>query len=207
MAIELVAAAIRTRIVEGRYEPGQRLSEEDMAAEHGVSRTSIREALRVLASQGFVRIQPYFGTFVEEMTPMEAADLIQVQGALEALASGLAARFRTSEDLAVLRAMVEDGRRAAASGRVAEASALHADFHARLAEASGNEVLVGLMVELHHKLDWAYAANVQRPAGESWDEHSLIIDAIERGDADGAVSAAQAHIDHAAAAAHHPGAV
>jgi DNA-binding GntR family transcriptional regulator len=197
---ELVAAAIRTHIVRGTYAAGDRLAEEDMASEHGVSRTSVREALRVLASQGFVNVQPYFGTFVGEMTPKEAGDLIEVQGALEPLAAGLAAVARTPEHVAALRDLVERGRAVATSGRGAEASALHAEFHAVLAAASGNDVLVELMVALHHKLDWAYASIVQRPAGESWDEHARIVDAIELGDADAAVDAAHAHIDHGAAA-------
>jgi DNA-binding GntR family transcriptional regulator len=197
-ATEAVGAEIRARIIGGDYRPGQRLAEEDLAAEHGVSRTSVREALRVLASQGFVTVKPYFGTFVAEMTAKEATDLLEVQGALEPLAAGLAARRRTDQHVADLTAIVERGQRAARDGRSEEASALHGRFHTVLAAASGNDSLTELIVALRYKIDWVYSSNVHRPQGDSWDEHANIVEAIELGDSDAAMSAARSHIERGA---------
>src|SRR5579862_9856358 len=110
---EAVAGEIRARIISGRYESGQRLAEAEVALQLGVSRTSVREALRVLASQGFAAVKPYFGTFVATMTTKEAQDLLELQGALEATAAGLAAARRSAEQLVELKGIVESGRQAA----------------------------------------------------------------------------------------------
>jgi DNA-binding GntR family transcriptional regulator len=194
---EDVCARIRRCVISGEYAAGQRLTEEELARQHGVSRMSVREALRVLAAEGFIDVRPYFGTFVTELTSKQAGDLLEVQGALEPLAAGLAAGRRTAEHISELRAIVEEGRQAARAGRAEEASALHGRFHARLAAASGNDALSGLIVQLRDKIDWVYAARVRRPPGDSWEEHADMVDAIEKGDASLAVEAAQAHIRHA----------
>jgi DNA-binding GntR family transcriptional regulator len=194
---EDVCASIRRSVIRGQYAAGQRLTEEEMAGHYGVSRMSVREALRVLAAEGFITVRPYFGTFVAEMTAKQASDLLEVQGALEPLAAGLAASRRTPNHVEELRAIVEQGRQAARAGRAEEASALHGRFHARLAAASGNDSLSMLIVQLRDKIDWVYAAKVRRPPGDSWEEHAAMVDAIEKGDPALAVQAAQAHIRHA----------
>ena len=199
-ASEAVGALIRARIVHGQCQPGQRLVEEELAAELQVSRTSIREALRVLASQGFVVVQPYFGTFVKEMSTKEADDLLELQGALEPLAAGLAATRRAPHHLIELAAIVAAGHAAAKAERSSETSELHGRFHTLLAEASGNESLAEIIVALRHKIDWVYSSNVLRPLEDSWREHEEIVEAIRRGDSAAAVAAAQAHIEHGARA-------
>lgn len=189
-----VGTEVRSRIVRGMYLAGRRLTEEELAAEFRVSRTSVREALRVLAAEGFVRVQAYFGTFVAEMTPKQATDLLEVQGALEPLAAGLAARRRTPVQVAELEALVDDGRRAAREQRVEDARALHGRFHAVLAEASGNDNLSALVGQLRDKIDWVYSTQVPRPLGDSWDEHAEIVAAVAAADAALAEAAARRHI-------------
>jgi DNA-binding GntR family transcriptional regulator len=197
MSPESLCAAIRHGVIRGEYAAGQRLTEEELAAQFGVSRMSVREALRVLAAEGFIRVQPYFGTFVAEMTAKQAGDLLEVQGALEPLAAGLAATRRTPDHLAELKAIVEQGRQAARQGRAEEAWALNGRFHAVLAAASGNDSLSVLITQLRDKIDWVYSTQVRRPPGDSWEEHDEIVAAIEKGNAALAVQAAQSHIQRA----------
>lgn len=187
---------LRQRIVQGEYAAGLRLTEEQLAAHYRVSRMSVREALRLLAAEGFVRVQPYFGTFVAEMTLKQATDLLEVQSALEPLAAGLAARRRRWDHVDELKVLVERGRQAVAEGRFDEAAALHGEFHAVLARASGNDSLSVLMADLRDKLDWAYATRVRRPPGVPWDEHDEIVSAIEDGDPRRSVAAAERHMQH-----------
>ncbi|MCW2916573.1 MAG: hypothetical protein JWN52_4641 [Actinomycetia bacterium] len=191
---ERLHAEIRSRIIHGEYPAGHRLTEEKLAGQYRVSRMSVREALRVLAAEGFVTVRPYFGTFVAEMTAKEAGDLIEVQGALESLAAGLAAGRRTTEHLAQLNVIVGRGRVAAREGRAEDGAALHSQFHAVLAAASGNDSLSDLVTQLRDKLAWAYSAQVRRPLGDSWDEHAEIVATIERGDSARAVEVAKSHI-------------
>jgi DNA-binding GntR family transcriptional regulator len=191
---ERLHADIRHRIIHGEYRAGLRLTEEELARQYGVSRISVREALRVLAAEGFVTIRPYFGTFVAEMTVKEARDLLELQGALEPLAASLAASRRTADHIAQLKAIVERGRTASREKRAEDAAALHSHFHAVLAAASGNDSLSALVGQLRDKLVWAYSTQVRRPLSDSWDEHAEIVATIERGDSVLAGKAAETHI-------------
>ncbi|MCW2937527.1 MAG: hypothetical protein JWN00_512 [Actinomycetia bacterium] len=201
---ERLHAEIRRRIIHGEYPAGLRLAEEELARQYRVSRTSVREALRVLASEGFVTVRPYFGTFVAEMTAKEAGDLLEVQGALEPLAAGLAASRRTTDHIAQLNAIVEQGRTAAREGRAEDGAALHSQFHAVLAAASGNDSLSALVTQLRDKLTWVYSAQVRRPPGDSWDEHAQIVATIERSDSALAVDVAKSHIQRGRTAQRRP---
>jgi DNA-binding GntR family transcriptional regulator len=184
----------------GEYSPGQRLTEEGLAEEYRVSRIPVREALRVLASEGFVRVRPYYGTFVAELTAGEADDLLQVRAALEPLAAHLAAQRRTPEQLAELRDIVAQGATATEEHRYDDVAALNGRFHELLAVASGNSSLRGFVGQLRDKIDWVYSAEVRRRAEDSWDEHVEIVDAIDRRDADRAEKLVQLHIEKATAA-------
>lgn len=197
---ETVCAAVRRRIIVGYYQPGQRLTEEALAEEYRVSRIPVREALRVLATEGFVRVQPYYGTFVAELSAGDADDLLEVRGALEPLAARLAAERRTPEQVVALRAIVAAGAGAVASEQYEEVAALNGRFHELIGTASGNSQLRALVTQLRDKIDWVYSAEVRRRARDSWGEHEMIVDAIDRRDAAGAEQLVVEHIAHAVTA-------
>jgi DNA-binding GntR family transcriptional regulator len=182
-AADAICAAVRQRIILGQYAGGERLTEEQIA----------------LNAEGFIVMRPYFGTFVATLTQKQASDLLEVQGGLEAMAAGLAARRRSAADLAELRDIVGQGRRAAVENQ-ATSAALHGRFHSVLASAAGNESLATVMVQIRYKVDWVYATTVRRPQPDSWEEHSRIVDAIETGDPDLAAKVAHAHVQHGSAA-------
>ena len=194
-AADAICGLVRQRIIVGDYAAGERLTEERLAADFRASRMSVREALRVLNAEGFISIRPYFGTFVAKVTPRQASDLLEVQGGLEAMAAGLAARRRTSADLAELRDIIDEGRHLTVEDKAASA-ALHGRFHAVLARAAGNESLASVMLQMRYKVTWVYATAVHRPQSDSWQEHSRIVDAIETGDSSVAAALAQAHVQH-----------
>jgi DNA-binding GntR family transcriptional regulator len=195
-----VSAQLRQRIIDGEYQPGERLTEESLADDFGVSRIPVREALRVLASEGFVRAQPYYGTFVAELTARQANDLLEVRGALEPLAARLAAQRCGAEDLAAMKQVLRQGQRAGKAGRYQDLSGLNGRFHELLAGASGNSSLAALISQLRDKIDWVYSMEVRRRARDSWREHAEIVEAIETGDPDRAASVVADHIREAAAA-------
>jgi len=91
--------SIRSLILSGDYQPGQRMTEEELAHRVGVSRTSVRDSLRRLASDGLVRSEPSRGTFVAEMSMAEIEEIFQLRATLEGHASALAALHAKSEDL------------------------------------------------------------------------------------------------------------
>jgi DNA-binding GntR family transcriptional regulator len=195
-----LCAAIREDVVVGVFAPGQRLTEDSLAERFGVSRIPIREALRMLATEGFVRIQPYYGTFVAQLSAAEAADLLEIRSVLEPLAAAWAAERHTTEHLAELREIVREGRQAAFVGELARLPALNTRFHALLAEASGNTSLNAIVAQLRYKIAWVYAVELNRRAVDSWTEHQLIVDALESGDTDLARAVMVEHIRYADAA-------
>ncbi len=197
---DAICAAVRQRIIDGHYACGERITEEQVAADFKVSRMSVREALRVLAAEGFLTMRPYFGTFVATLTEQQASDLLEVQSGLEAMASELAAVRRSATDIDELRYIVEQGRLTSAAADKAASAILHGRFHSVLARAAGNESLALVMRQIRFKVDWVYASAVRRPASDAWEEHSRIVDAIEAGDASLAARAARDHVQHGAAA-------
>lgn len=195
-AADVICAALRQRIITGEYAGGSRLTEEQVAGDFQASRMSVREAMRMLGAEGFLVLRPYFGTFVATVGAQQAADLLELQGGLEAMAAGLAAQRHSADDLAELRDLVRQGREAGAGGQVAQTALLHGRFHSVLGRAAGNESLAQVMVQIRYKVDWVYATAVRRPAGDSWEEHSRIVDAIASGEAELAAAAARAHVRH-----------
>ena len=197
-AAETLCALIRQRIITGEFPGGERLTEEQLAAEFSASRMTIREALRLLNAEGFIRIRPYFGTFVAQISAKEVADLLELHGAIESLAASLAAERRTAGDVDELKELVALGRAAASEGNRSESRALHGRFHRVLARASDNQSLTSLMIQMRFKTDWVYATRVTRPAIDSWKEHSDIVRAVELRDTALAAATAKAHVAHAA---------
>jgi DNA-binding GntR family transcriptional regulator len=195
-----VVAALREAIVTRRLAPGTRLTEEGLAQQYGVSRVPVREALRSLEAEGFVRIEPYSGTFVAQLSEDEAEDLLRVRAALEVLCAGQAAARCTAHDVEEMRATIAAASAAIAAGRHDDLVGLNGRFHVLLARASGNTVLHGLLTQLQAKIEWVYAADVQSRAQASWSEHAEMVDALSAHDAEAAAAAATQHIANATAA-------
>ena len=92
-----VAEVLRAAITTGRFAPGQRLVEKDLCELTGVSRASVREALRQLESEGLIQTLPNRGPLVSRLSTQDAASIYQVRGALEALAAQLFANHATDQ--------------------------------------------------------------------------------------------------------------
>ena len=102
-----VAEVLRTAITSGRFAPGQRLVEKDLCELTGVSRASVREALRQLESEGLIETLPNRGPSVSRLSPQDAVSIYQVRGALEALAAQLFAAQASDAKVAELEAAVQ----------------------------------------------------------------------------------------------------
>src|SRR4051812_20813101 len=118
-----VLAELRRRIVEAEYPPGERLREDRLAQDFGVSRNPVREALRVVEAEGFVHVEPRRGAVVATPDERTMRDLFAVRESLEPLAARLAAERASRADLIGLRGLLEAARTATDQGdyaRVAE---------------------------------------------------------------------------------------
>lgn len=128
---------IRQAIVEGRYPPGQRLIEQRIAGEFGLSRTPVRESLRRLEAEGLIHSEPNRGAVVRSVSVAEITDLYGLRARLEAYAAELAAERATGEDIARIEAgiaLFADALELASSGSLDGLRAIHA-ANARIHEA------------------------------------------------------------------------
>jgi DNA-binding GntR family transcriptional regulator len=196
-----VLAELRRRIVDGAYPPGERLTEDRLAADFGVSRNPVREALRVIAADGLVTMTPRRGAVVSTPDASAVADLFAVRSSLEGVAARLAAQRADAEDVADLRALLEDARRATEAEDFSAVAELNSRLHMRVIEISGNRWLSQLSAAIYLHVHWIFRVSASHRAPHSWGEHIRLVDAIADGDADEAEAAALAHVGAAASAA------
>jgi DNA-binding GntR family transcriptional regulator len=195
---KVVSDKIRGQILAGRLKPGERLVEDRLSAELGVSRVPVREALRGLSMEGLVRLEPNRGASVTEVTPELLAELVEVRTLLEALNARLAARRHDPEIVALLQDTLRRGNEAAQSGTADQLAQLNAEFHERLAEASRNSVLSDIMRSLRERTGLAFSINGRARAREDWKEHAGVLAAVIEGDEEIAALLAARHVKSAA---------
>ncbi|UZJ25961.1 GntR family transcriptional regulator [Rhodococcus antarcticus] len=196
-----VLAVLRQRIVNGDYPPGERLTEDRLAADFGVSRNPVREALRVVEAEGFVIMVPRRGAVVATPDATTIADLFAVRERLEMLAARLAAERATPGDVAGLRRLLDEARVATEGVDFDTVAELNSAFHLRVIEISGNRWLASIASALYLHVQWVFRIGAAQRAPHSWIEHIHLVDTIEAGDVDAAEAAALAHVVAASAAA------
>jgi DNA-binding GntR family transcriptional regulator len=196
-----VAEQLRRLILTGQHKPGERLVEDKLSAELGVSRVPIREALRTLAAEGLVDLPPRRGASVAQLSPAIAHDLVEVRATLEGLNARLAARHHEPAIVTELHQVLTEGNAAAQSGNVDDLVRLNGAFHDKLAQAGRNSILWDIMRTLRERTSLVFAANTNRRSREDWDEHSRILAAVIDGDEELAALLATRHVHQAAEAA------
>lgn len=179
---ESVAEEIRRLIMSGQLAPGERLFEDRLAEQLGVSRNPVREALRALEGSGLVEVIPRRGAYVSQLDPVQASKLLELRAVIESYAARLAARNCTADDLTGLRSCLDEGAQASREGDHVRAAAFHRDFHIGIERASGNDHLEAVVGPLRHQTELVFSMLADRRAVLSWDEHVRIFEAIEAGD-------------------------
>jgi len=183
-AFDRLAADIRDLIVEGELAPGSRIPERVLCERYGVSRTPLREALKVLASEGLIELLPNRGARVVVLTAAGVEEMFEVMAALEGLAGELAAARVTEPDLAELRALHYQMALHFTRGELMAYFRLNQQIHAKIFAISGNHTLTGIYRGLAGRIRRArYVANVSQARwAEAMDEHERILAALEARD-------------------------
>lgn len=189
---EQVRDELRDRITSGAFEPGRHIIERDIAAELGVSRVPVREALRLLESDGFVQVVPRRGVMVTKLSHKDVEELFDVREALEVLACRRAAQRATPEDLRGLRQMLDNALLAVERGNSAAIGQANAEFHDEIVELAHNDLLASILAPLRSRLHWLFRQN-DNPL-RLWHEHEDLYRAIESGDGDAAAAHAVEHV-------------
>lgn len=197
------------RIVRGDYPPGARIDVDSLEPELGVSKTAIREALRVIREKGLIDSWPKRGTIVNDRAAWKLLDgdvmmwrrsarrdddrllseLSQLRDVIEPAAARLAAQFRKPEDLEALKRSFAEFETAGQD--VERLAAADQDFHLHLLRATHNELMMRLDVVIVHALN---ARNrIQHHPGADWldpvPDHRRVLDAVEAGDPEAAEAA------------------
>jgi DNA-binding GntR family transcriptional regulator len=175
---EIVADEIRTMIMAGELAPGERLYEDRLAEQLGVSRNPVREALRVLESTGLVEVVPRRGAHVCRPDAASLREMLQLRSVIEAFAAELAATRRTADDLERLRTCLSEGRAATLANDTLRASSWHREFHRVVEAAAGNPHLETVVGPLRNQTEMVFAVLQDQRGVVGWDEHEAILDAL-----------------------------
>lgn len=179
-----VVSGIRDLIIEGDIAAGARISERELCDRFGVSRTPLREALKVLASEGLVELTPNRGARVTRLTEQDVADMFEVMGTLEALAGELAAQRITDEELAEVKAMHYQMALHHARRELMPYFRLNQAIHRKIFEISRNRSLVTVYNTLAGRIRRPrYLANISEARWtQALKEHEAILAALEAKD-------------------------
>jgi DNA-binding GntR family transcriptional regulator len=191
-----LAGYLRAEIVSGRLKPGERLIEQAIAEDCGVSRVPLREALRILATEGLIVISPHRGASVNTLSETELVELFGARAAIEGFAAMNAAIKQPKFALVSMRKILERMRAAVKLDDRVTYYSLAAEFHTELVQAGGNAVIVRMYEQIRHQLSRYQAAMSAMPdlPSRSNVEHARILKAIESGDEQAARAAAEGHI-------------
>ncbi len=179
-----LVARLRDLIVEGELDPGARVPERALCERFGVSRTPLREALKVLASEGLLELLPNRGATVARLTARDLDEMFPVMGALEALAGALACARITDREMAELRALHYQMVLHHTRGERAEYFAVNQDIHEKILDAAHNPTLGSAYRNLSGRIRRArYAANMESARwAQAVAEHEEMLAALDARD-------------------------
>lgn len=199
---EEIYDAIHRQIIAGKYAPGDWLRQEDIAGQMGVSMTPVREALDLLVAKGIAERVPYRGVRVREMSEKDVVEAYGMRLFLEAMIAKETALNITPEQIKNLETIMAEMDRHVELSEMPQERQLSREFHAAIAEASGNNLLIQLYSIVSNAFpDWLlYEALYRQPelvsgsVAQTHDEHAAILEAFKKHDPDTAVKVSLEHV-------------
>jgi DNA-binding GntR family transcriptional regulator len=190
---ESIHDRIRDRIADGTYPPGARLVERDLAADFGVSRLPVREALRMLNTEGFVEMLATRGVIVRQLSRIDVEELFDVREALETMAFRKATERATKADITRLEALARKAEQAITNGDEETVYTCNVDFHDIVPVMARHKTLGEMLGPIESRLHWI---NLQNDEPELlWAEHRVMVAAMIAGDADLSQRLSHEHIE------------
>lgn len=176
-----VAERLRQRIFAHELTPGTWIDEQKLAEQYGISRTPLREALKVLASEGLVELKPRRGCYVTEISRQDLDDIFPLIALLEGRCAAEAVDRAKPADIAVLKAIHNRLEAAAREGRIDAFFEANQEFHRQIQELAGNRWLLTVIQDLRTvlKLSRLHSLSLEGRLQQSLDEHRLIMAAFE----------------------------
>lgn len=198
-----VAASLRERIIQGELAPGARLSERYLCELMGVSRTPLREALRMLANEGLLHLEPNRGAQVVALSERDIREAFEVIGGLEAMACRLACERASDAEIAEIQALTYEMLASHARRDLPNYYRLNQAIHTRLSNAAHNRLLNQVYDAQNARIQHLrFASNEDRA---KWDqamqEHVVMAEALAARDADGLAAIMRQHLQRKCEAA------
>ena len=191
-----IYAALREGIIRGRYPQGSRLAEQRLAEELQVSRVPLREAVPLLAVDGFVRTLPRRSAIVSSWTLRSAHDLFDLRLCLEVGAARYAARqLAAGTSIAPLQAALDRCREGLTSGDAYRIAADSTWFHEVVVDLSENELMRSVTRSVSGRMMWLFYMTSELDPVEAWHGHQELLEAIRSGNERVAESVAYTHIE------------
>ncbi len=199
-----VAARLRAMIQSGELTSGAWIDEIRLTKELGISRTPLREALKVLVNEGLIRLEPRRGCFVNELSARDLDDIFPLMAMLEGRCAYEAARKASDQDLKRLEPLHQQLRAHAAAGDPDQYYATNALIHEAVQALADNHWLSDLIDNLRHVLSLSRHKSLTLPGRvqESCAEHLAIFAALKARDPEGAEALTRKHLMHQLAALH-----
>lgn len=197
--VEAVSSELRRRILAGEYQPGERLIETRLNSDLGISRPPLREALRILETEGLVVSEPRKGTSVISLTAEDVTEIYTLRDSLERLAIELGVPVKDQSRLDPLRAALAGMKESSKSGNPADMTDLNLSFHRGIAALPGHRRLLASYDSLAAQLRLCMSINlsmrqgISGDAGESVARHEPLLRLIERGDREKVLTALTEH--------------
>jgi DNA-binding GntR family transcriptional regulator len=182
-------------IITRELQPGQHLVEKDLAAQLGVSRQPVREALQRMHTEGWVDLRPALGAFVHIPTEAEADQLLAARTMLETESARLAAEQATPEQIEHLWELHRIGEVALAADDQEVLVTANASLHSHIVSMSRNKVLADLIGSVDRRVRWYYLPIARARGKDAWDEHAELIEAIAADDGGRAADLMRRHTE------------
>jgi DNA-binding GntR family transcriptional regulator len=191
-----VADRLRERIFSGEIAPGGFLDEVQIATDMKISRTPLREALKVLTAEGLVRHEPRRGCFVAEVTEQDLDEIFPVIALLEGRCAYEAAGHATDVDLRALEALHERLARHAKARRITDYYEANFAIHEAIITLAGNRWLAQVITDLRKIVKLARLQQLHAPGrlDQSLSEHLAVFAALKARDPEGAEAAMRTHL-------------
>ena len=193
---DVVCKTLRRAILAGKMPPGTRLLEVHLADEMGVSRTPIREAIRVLEQEGLVIMRPRRGAEVAKITVPQMRDVLELRTVLDVLAVELACERATDEDIKEIEKAAREFEQAVYDGDLHVMIERDTVFHRMLVAGSHNKKLIIVNHDMEDQVNrYRYETEKEASArGTLLKDHEAIIKAIKERDKNAASEAARVHV-------------
>lgn len=195
-----VVELVRKMILGGELEPGKKIHEQQLCLQFDISRTPLREALKVLAAEGMVELLPQRGARVAVINEDELNELFPIIASLEALAGELACANVRDKDIERIRSMHESMIQAYGSGDHFAYSRFNRSIHMAIFEIAGNSALTALYQSMEHRI--RSIRHTARQTPDDWqtavEDHGKILVALEKRDAETLARILKTHVKNTA---------